>query len=122
MKIDHAGGTSVETNNLPDVDAILMEECQKLYALFVKYNRQVFLVGEMIAKEGVPANVGCVFFHITTPEVAKDPDAFNATLNKYYGRLDGHIRGLSQQQLGIGRIPPPEVQPYPSTEPPTEES
>ena len=31
MKIDHASGTSVETDKLPDVDAILMEESQKLH-------------------------------------------------------------------------------------------
>ncbi len=121
MKIEHAGGSSVETNNLPDVDAILMEECQKLHALFSKYNRQLFLIGEMIAKEGLTANNGCSFFHITTPENAKNPDVFNKDLNRYYGRIDGHIRGMSRQTLGIGRIPPPEVQPYPAPEEPTSE-
>jgi hypothetical protein len=31
MKIEHITGTSVETDKLPDVDALLMEESQKLH-------------------------------------------------------------------------------------------
>ena len=33
-------------------------------------------------------------------------------MNTYYGRIDGYIRGISNSTLGIGRIPPPLVEPY----------
>ena len=115
MKIEHTAGTSVDTDKLPDVDATLMEESQKLHALFAKYNRQMFLVGEMIAREGMTATNGCVFFHVAPETASKDPDAFSKAINTYYGRIDGYVRSMSNNTLGIGRIPPPVVDSYPES-------
>lgn len=109
MKIDHISGTSVETNNLPDADAILMEESKKLHELFIKYNRQVILVGEMMAKEGLSSTNGCVFYHVGNSELRKTPELFQAAVNSFYGRLDGFVRSLTRNTLGIGHIPPPQV-------------
>lgn len=116
MEIKHVSGASVETDRLPDVDAILMEESQKLHALFKKYNRQLFLVGEMKSIEDRKAIQGCVFFHIM-PEAEDptkiDPTEYRTRSGVYWGRVDGYIRGMTNHQLGIGVIPPPQVQPYP---------
>lgn len=120
MEIKHVDGTLIETDNLPDVDALLMEESQKLHALFQKYNRQLFLVGEM---KGSPeaVNRNAVFFHIMplNPEDPKkvDPDVYRQSSGVFWGRVDGYIRGMTNHQLGIGVIPPPQVQPYPPEAP-----
>lgn len=113
MKIEHVTGTSIETDTLPDVDAMLMEESKKLHALFAKYNRQLFIAGEMKPSETLTAKDGCVFFHVGPPEIKDNPDEFANAWNSYYSRLDRFIRGLSNGTLGIGRIPPPQVESYP---------
>lgn len=121
MEIKHCGGTSVETDKLPDVDALLMEESKKLHGLFKQYNRQLFLVGEMKAKEQMPSIRGCVFFHIMpeSPEDPKkvDPEMYGKASGVYWGRVDGYIRGMTNHKLGIGVILPPQVQPYPPEAP-----
>ena len=115
MKIEHVTGTSVDTDTLPDVDALLMEESKKLHALFAQYNRQLFLVGEMKAREDRTAQSGCVFFHIGPPEMKDTPEMFGKAMNMFYSRTDGYIRSMSNGQLGIGRIPPPVVDSYPES-------
>lgn len=120
MKLEHVTGTSVETDKLPDVDAELMEACKKIHELFFKYNRQLFLIGEMVGKEGRPAVEGCSWFHIGPLGIQEDKEAFQKALGAYYGRIDGYIRSMSNHQFGIGRIPPPVVEPY--NIPPTPES
>jgi len=115
MKIDHASGTSVETDTLPDVDALLMEESKKLHTLFAQYNRQLFLIGEMKPDEKTPSKNGCVFFHIGPLGMKDDPETFGKAVDMFYGRMDGFIRGMSNGNLGIGHIPPPQVKPYPET-------
>ena len=125
MEIKHVSGTTVETDKLPDVDAILMEESQKLHTIFKKYNRQLFLVGEMKSAEDRKAIQGCVFFHLM-PENSKDPtkvdpEEYRKYASVYWGRVDGYIRGMTSHQLGIGNIPPPQVQPCsPEEQPPIE--
>ena len=111
MKVEHVTGTSVETNNLPDVDAHLMEESKKLHETFAKYNRQLFLVGEMKSTTNNVANSGCVFFHVGQKGIEDDAEAFKLAIGRYYGRIDGYIRSMSNQRLGIGQIPPPQVEP-----------
>jgi hypothetical protein len=113
MKIEHANGTSIDTDTLPDVDAILMEESRKLHALFAQYNRQLLLVGEMKAAEGRTAQSGCVFFHICSPSMQNSAEEFGKAMNMFYARTDGYIRSMSNGQLGIVRIPPPIVESYP---------
>ena len=113
MKLEYVNGKTVETDKLPDVDALLMEASKGLHELFAKYNRQLFLVGEMKSMEDKPASVGCVFFHLCTKETSENPEAMSKVVNAYYGRIDGYIRGMSNHALGIGRIPPPVVEPYP---------
>lgn len=121
MEIKHVTGEVINTDNLSDVDALLMEESKKLHELFQKYNRQLFLVGEM---KGAPdaQHRNSVFFHIMplNPEDPKKVDqaAYREASGRYWGRVDGYIRGMTNHQLGIGVIPPPQVQPYP--EPPKE--
>ena len=85
MKIKYVNGESVETDKLPDVDALLMEESQKLHALFKKYNRQLFLVGEMNSKRDSKLIHGCSFFHLM-PEDPTDPEKVN---NEEYRRASG---------------------------------
>ena len=116
MKIDHASGTSVETDTLPDVDALLMEESKKLHTLFAQYNRQLFLIGEMKGSDTRTASSGCVFFHIGAPGIKDTPEEFGKAINIFWGRADGYIRGMSNGNLGIGNIPPPQVEPYSSSE------
>lgn len=120
MEIKHVTGTSVETDKLPDVDALLMEESKKLHTLFKQYNRQLFLVGEMRAKEEQPTIQGCVFFHVMPENPGNtpvDPEAFQKASGMYWGRVDGYIRAMSNHRLGIGVIPPPVVEPYPTDKP-----
>jgi hypothetical protein len=116
MEIKHVNGKSVETDKLPDVDAILMEESQKLHAIFKKYNRQLFLVGEMKSREDSKTINGCVFFHVM-PEDPEgkpvDPQAYQKASGYYWGRVDGYVRSMTNHRLGIGVIPPPQVEPYP---------
>lgn len=116
MEITHVTGKTVDTDKLPDVDALLMEASKELHSLFAKYNRQLFLVGEMKSTEDKTATNGCSFFHLGAPELQKDPEAMQKAAGMYYGRLDGYIRGMSNHTLGIGRIPPPVVEPYPERE------
>ena len=116
MKLEHVNGKTVDTDKLPDVDAILMEASKELHALFAKYNRQLFLVGEMKSMEDKSAACGCSFFHLGAPGIEKDPEALQKAAGMYYGRIDGYIRGMSNHALGIGRIPPPQVEPYPEKE------
>ena len=113
MKFKHVDGRTVDTDKLPDVDALLMEESKKLYEQFLKYNRQLFLVGEMKGEEDTTAINGCAFFNPGTSCLTKDPEAMQKTAGIYYGRIDRCIRGMSKNTLGIGRIPPPQVEPYP---------
>jgi hypothetical protein len=112
MKLEHVSGASVETDKLPDVDALLMEASKGLHELFAKYNRQLFLVGEMKSTEDKPASNGCVFFHVGEMGLQDDKKKFNEALGRYYGRIDGYIRAMSNHSLGIGRIPPPQPEPY----------
>jgi folate-dependent tRNA-U54 methylase TrmFO/GidA len=114
MKIEHITGTSVETDKLPDVDALLMEESQKLHALFAKYNRQLFLLGEMIGMNGASAANGCMFHHIAAT-TADDDATRTKAFNMYFGRMDNYIRQMTNNQLGIGNIQPPQVKPYPGS-------
>ena len=113
MKLEHVNGKSVETDKLPDVDALLMEESKKLHEQFAKYNRQLFLVGEMKSMEDKTPSNGCVFFHVGEPGIDKNPEVMQKAVGLYYGRIDGYIRSMSNHSLGIGRIPPPQVEPYP---------
>lgn len=120
MEIKHIDGTSTDTDKLPDVDAQLVEECQKLHALFQKYNRQLFLVGD-INRNPETKQRGMVFFHIMPldPEDPKkiDREAYREASGIYWGRVDSNIRGMTNYQLGIGVIPPPQVQPWPEQPP-----
>jgi hypothetical protein len=116
MKLEHVNGKTVETDKLPDVDALLMEASKGLHELFAKYNRQLFLVGEMKSTEDKPASNGCVFFHLGEPGIDKNPEVMQKAVGLYYGRIDGYIRSMSNHSLGIGRIPPPQVEPYPERE------
>jgi hypothetical protein len=116
MEITHANGKSVDTDKLPDVDALLMEGSKALHELFAKYNRQLFLIGEMKSTEDKSASNGCSFFHLCSKETSEDPEAMQKAVGAYYGRIDGYIRGMSNHSLGIGRIPPPVVEPYPEKE------
>ena len=116
MEIKHADGKKVDTDKLPDVDALLMEESKKLHTLFKQYNRQLFLVGEMKGKEGQATIQGCVFFHIMPETTPVDPREFRKASGIYWVRVDGYIRSMTNYQLGIGIIPPPIVEPYPEKE------
>lgn len=116
MKVEHVTGATVDTDKLPDVDAMLMEASKELHGLFKKYNRQLFLVGEMKSTENNPASTGCSFFHLCSKETSEDPVAMRKVVGNYYGRIDGYIRGMSNHSLGIGQIPPPQVEPYPEKE------
>ncbi len=121
MEIKHVNGEVVDTDKLSDVDAILMEESKKLHLLFQKYNRQLFLVGEMKGKEEAKFR-GSVFFHIMPlgPEGSTvDVEEYKKAAGIYWGRVDAQVRGMTNHQLGIGVIPPPQVQPWP--EPPKSE-
>jgi len=119
MKVEHVTGATVDTDRLPDVDALLMEESKKLHEQFAKYNRQLFLVGEMKSTVDKPASGGCSFFHVGAKGIQDDKEKFKEAIGRYYGRIDGYIRAMSNHSLGIGRIPPPVVEPY--SLPPTPE-
>jgi|FAXJ01.1.fsa_nt_gi hypothetical protein len=116
MKIEHINGNTVDTDKLPDVDALLMEASKVLHEQFSRYNRQLFLVGEMKSTEDKSARNDCVFFHVGVPGSEKQPEEFNKAIGRYYGRIDRYVRMMSDQSLGIGRIPPPQVEPYPEKE------
>jgi hypothetical protein len=116
MEIKHVNGNTVDTDKLPDVDALLMEASKELHSLFAKYNRQLFLVGEMKSTEDNPTSNGCMFFHLGALGLEKDPESIQKAAGMYYGRIDGYIRSMSNHTLGIGRIPPPVVEPYPERE------
>jgi len=113
MKIEHLTGTSVDTDSLPDVDALLMEESKKLHALFSQYNRQLLLIGEMKASKTRSHQEGCSFFHIMEKQEPPNAEELNAAINMFYARTDASIRTMSGGRLGIGRIPPPIVDTYP---------
>ena len=109
MKIEHVTGTSIDTDTLPDVDAILMEKSKELHDLFAKYNRQLFLTGEMKATQNNTSRSGCVFYHMGSPELKNNPEELNIAIHTFFARLDGHIRGVSAGGLGIGPTQPPQV-------------
>ena len=87
MKVEYVNGKSVDTDKLPDVDALLLEGSKELHALFVKYNRQLFLVGEMKSMEDKTASNGCVFFHVGNMNIEENPEEFKKAIGMYYGRL-----------------------------------
>jgi hypothetical protein len=111
MKLEHTNGETVNTDNLPDVDALLMEASKALHEQFAKYNRQLLLVGEMKSTEDKSSSDGCVFFHVGEPGIEKNPEVFNKAIGRYYERINGYVRMMSNHSLGIGRIPPPIVEP-----------
>ena len=105
MKITHVEGDIVETNNLPDVDAILMEESQKLFSLFKKYDRQLFLIGEMQGSEKQHPDRGCCFFHVMMfdsqdrPKI--DEEKYKIKWNSYWSRINKYIQTMTGSLLSI---------------------
>lgn len=101
MEIKHVDGTSVNTDQLGDVDALLLEESAKLYKLFVKYNRQVLLLGEMRASADatLDKSLGGSFFHL-----CKETDNQEIKNNKFFAylnRIDGFVRMFTRNQFFI---------------------
>jgi hypothetical protein len=109
MEINHLNGESVDTDKLGDVDAILMEESYKLHTLFAKYNRQLFLIGEMNATKDTSSEEGCAFFHVDN-KVSDDISVVAKTFNKFVGRIDRFLRTFTRGQLFISQniVPPSE--------------
>lgn len=115
MKIEHMDGSVTDTNKLPDLDAILLEESKKLHELFRSHNRQAFIAGDMkTKKDGVAKE--CVFFHIAQPlpeGVEPDKEQMSKDLSAFYSRIDRLLRGMTNNQLGVFPValmpPPPEI-------------
>lgn len=101
MKITHVDGVTVDTDTLSDIDALLMEESKKLHELYAKYNRQLFLVGEMKNHPDSTAKQGGVFFHVAD-ESSPEPVIVDAW-NSFYWRLNCFIEKMSNGHLFIGR-------------------
>lgn len=99
MEITHVDGVTVNTNDLADVDALLMEESAKLHKLFAKYNRQLTLIGEM---RGSVNSGGCSFFHLGSSE--DSPETMQQNFGKYMGRLDWFVQTFSHGNYAIARI------------------
>jgi hypothetical protein len=106
MKITHANGNEVETNVLPDVDAILMEKSKELHELFASYNRQLMLVGEMKPKADISSEQGCVFFHVA--KIDAPQEIINEAFGKFWWRLNGFTLNLSNGNLYIAKNQKPE--------------
>lgn len=102
MEINHIDGSTVNTNNLNDVDAILMEESAKLYKLFSKYNRQLVLLGEMKATEQGPSEVGCIFFNVDSLDC--DKEDLPKKVDKFILRVDRFLYQFSNGQLRVARV------------------
>ena len=103
MEITHIDGRTVNTDELADVDAILMEESAKLHKLFAKYNRQLTLVGEM--KGGKDGRGSCCFFHLGQPE--DSPEKMQENFDKYMSRLSWFVSGFSRGHYTIAQIMSP---------------
>jgi hypothetical protein len=107
MEITHLDGAKVNTDKLGDVDALLMEESAKLHKLFVQYNRQLLLVGEMKGLENnkTDAKFGTSFFHIAPLDSTQEVQIKQFT--KYISRIHWLIYTISRGSLGIGKMPEP---------------
>jgi len=104
MKIEHVDGRVVDTTNMTDIDALLLEESKKLQELYAKYNRQLFLAGEVKATPESPARSGVVFFHVGNP----DDKELGKAWNTYFWRLNAFIMQMSNGNLFIGHTNPPQ--------------
>ena len=98
----HNDGTVVDTDKLNDVDALLLEECKKLHLLFVQYNRQLFLVGDM--KNGISPETnknGTIFFHVCPP--TQSSEEISKNWHTYYWRINGFLDKITNGQLYIAQ-------------------
>lgn len=107
MEIRHLDGSTTNTNELADIDALLMEESKKLHELFAKYNRPMVLIGEM--KPFTNTRGGCVFFHFATEDSTLEQQQEN--FDKCIRNVDGFIRSITQNKLCITAIHPPSSPP-----------
>lgn len=102
MKIEHVNGCEVDTDILPDVDAMLMEESKKLHETFAKYNRQLCLIGEMKGSND-STKCGCVFFHIGHPKMEKEESAIN--YDKFMRSIHNFVFGFTNGAYILGSNP-----------------
>jgi hypothetical protein len=104
MKITHVDGTSTDTDKLSDIDAHLLEECNKLYELFAKYNKQCCVVAE-IRNPHAPlgTSMTSMFFHIANADAPVE--VINKKFGEYMVRLDNHVKMMSRGRLFIAQHP-----------------
>jgi hypothetical protein len=101
MELTHLTGESVKTEDLSDVDSFLLEETQKLYANYAKFNRQLFLAGEVRATTDLKAPVGCFFFHTGTPKAGDTQKDLDANYDRYFRRINNGVMNLSAGTLRL---------------------
>ncbi len=106
MQLNHVNGQSVETNDLNDLDAHLMEESSKLHKLFKKYNRQLMLIGEMQAVKDQSTERGCTFFHISSDTCT--PEKAYENFMRVIGRMDQSLQTMTKGQMFIAALQPPQ--------------
>lgn len=89
----------IDTDKLSDVDALLLEECKKLQELFIKYNRQLYISGEIKADESHTAKEGVNFIHVFHGEHSDEEK--RRLFIEFYQRLHWGLSNQSNGEIGL---------------------
>jgi len=103
MEITHINGKKIDTNALPDVDAILIEENKKLHELYAKYNRQLILLGDVKGSLEQVTTRGCAFFHIGDPSIINDTTKYGEAYSSIISKIDWFLRSISRDNLFVAK-------------------
>jgi hypothetical protein len=98
MIIKHVNGGETDSHVLGDADAELLEASQNLFEIYKKYNRQLFLYGEINSK----VSNATQFFHVCDPN--SPPEEINLRMNRFISAVDNGINLITRGKLRIGKM------------------
>lgn len=101
MKIDFTDGHCIDTDKLPDADALLLEETNKLRQLYEKYNRQLYLVAEIRAHANYNMDPGICFYNFGPDSLKDDHQKLRIEIARCMARLNNCIRFTTNETLHI---------------------
>ncbi len=102
MKIENIDKTITDTDELSDVDALLLEKGNELRELCYKYDRQLLCIVE---RQNTAPHL---FFHMMRETARSDPKKWTEKVNSFFDKINGVVYNLSNGRLGLGHLPPSE--------------
>ena len=100
MIIKHVDETSINTDELGDVDSLLLEKTSELQKLYAQYSRQVFISAEVKGHKEAPVENGVAFFHVSNKD--DSPEILKGNIERFWTRVNKCILGMSGGRFFVG--------------------